>query len=90
MLLKSITEVYLSMVFTFSVNCQTITAPPSGNLTLWSDGSKMYANISCASGYNMGGYGLLVCDGSGKWNNDLPICCKSFIVFKTMKWQNFS
>ncbi|KAL4229791.1 hypothetical protein ACF0H5_010182 [Mactra antiquata] len=58
--------------------CQTLTAPDSGNVTLYTTGRVTMATVTCSDGYALDGDNTLTCMSGGIWSNNLPTCyCQS-------------
>ncbi|XP_060586067.1 sushi, von Willebrand factor type A, EGF and pentraxin domain-containing protein 1-like [Ruditapes philippinarum] len=60
------------------MECPELTNPSSGTVTLSSSGTKTSATYACASGYNLNGNTVRLCNMDGTWSLMEPTCsCKS-------------
>ena len=51
--------------------------PPSGEVSVSSNGSHSLAVFSCVSGYHVLGVVELICGDAGTWSENPPTCGKS-------------
>ena len=63
----------MSMSFP-SVLCPTLTNPSSGTVSLSTSGTKTSATYVCASGYNLNGNTVRLCNSDGTWSLMEPTC----------------
>ena len=64
--------------FSFSVSCPSLVAPPSGNVTISTDGATSSAIYTCAAGYELSGDSVQECLNNGTWSSVQPSCCMSY------------
>lgn len=59
----------------FSVLCDQLTNPPSGDIGFTSDGFVTTATYTCMTGYYLQGGATRTCDEDGSWEGVQPACC---------------
>ncbi|XP_052791561.1 sushi, von Willebrand factor type A, EGF and pentraxin domain-containing protein 1-like [Mya arenaria] len=58
------------------VQCPSLVDPASGSVDVSTDGLTMEAAFVCASGYYLEGADVILCNTSGLWSEDSPVCIK--------------
>ncbi|XP_052791551.1 LOW QUALITY PROTEIN: uncharacterized protein LOC128225682 [Mya arenaria] len=56
------------------VQCPSLVDPASGSVDASTDGLTMEAAFVCASGYYLEGADVILCNTSGLWSEDSPVC----------------
>ncbi|WAQ98147.1 SVEP1-like protein [Mya arenaria] len=56
------------------VQCPSLVDPASGSVDVSTDGLTMEAAFVCASGYYLEGADVILCNTSGLWSEDSPVC----------------
>lgn len=60
--------------------CQALTSPTDGNVTLSSNGTLTTATFTCEIGYSLDGKSAIQCLADGTWSNSSPTCRKFHVV----------
>ena len=55
--------------------CNTIKAPSSGTIELYTNGTTTVAVISCDNGYTLSGNRNKTCGEDGSWSGSEVLCC---------------
>lgn len=59
-----------------SAQCENITTPAGGNVSMVTDGTHTIAVYSCAVGSSLDGVAAPECQADGNWYADTPTCSK--------------
>ena len=62
--------------FVLSVQCESLSDPPSGFVTLATDGHTSVADYSCTPGYTIHGDSARQCQTNGSWTGIDVTCSK--------------
>ena len=59
------------------MKCENLPTVKSGILTVASDGQTSVASYECFSGYKLVGSSTRICETTGSWNGEEPVCSRS-------------